>query len=71
MAKKLTQVEVIKRHLQSGKTITSLQAFKKWGITRLSAIIWTLRNEHGLFVRDETVVVQSRWQPTSVARYSL
>ncbi len=68
---KLTQAEVVKRYLQSGKSITQLQAFKKWGITRLSAIIWKLRNECGIFIRDENVVVSSRFGSANIKRYSL
>ncbi len=33
------------RHLQSGRSITSFEAFTKYHITRLSAVIWILRND--------------------------
>ena len=41
--KKLTQKERIKRWLISGKTISSFQAFNKFGITRLAARCFELR----------------------------
>lgn len=37
------QTKRVLEYLQSGKTLTSKQAFDKWGITRLSAIIFNLR----------------------------
>ena len=39
----MNQVALVKEHLESGKTITSMEAFQKWGITRLSAKIFQLR----------------------------
>jgi len=69
--KKITQLEVVKRHLQSGKTLTSLQAFKKWGITRLSGVIYKLRNLCEMDIRSEYINVSTRWEHATVARYSL
>ena len=35
----------ILEYLKKNKSITSMEAFEKFGATRLSAIIYTLRNE--------------------------
>lgn len=42
---KNSQTMRVIEHLQSGKTLTSKQAFDKWGITRLSSIIFNLRKK--------------------------
>jgi hypothetical protein len=49
-----TQKEAILRHLQSGKTITPLEALNLYGCYRLGARIWDLRNE-GYVIRSESV----------------
>ena len=49
-----TQKEAILRHLQSGKTITPLEALNLYGCFRLGARIWDLRNE-GYVIRSESV----------------
>lgn len=41
--KKPTQTAVILKHLQSGKSITSMEAFHRYNATRLAAIIHSLR----------------------------
>ena len=41
-----TQINIVRKHLKKGKSITSLQAFKMANpITRLSSIIHRLRGE--------------------------
>ena len=40
---KMTQRLVVKQYLEEGNTLTSMEAFKKFGATRLSAIIFDLR----------------------------
>jgi len=49
-----TQKEAILRHLQSGKTITPLEALNLYGCYRLGARIWDLRDE-GYVIRSENV----------------
>ena len=49
-----TQKEAILRLLQSGKTITPLEALNLYGCYRLGARIWDLRNE-GYVIRSENV----------------
>ena len=49
---KNTQVEKVKQHLKDYLVITSWEAIQKYRITRLSAIIYILRNEHGMKINS-------------------
>ena len=40
-----SQKDLIRKHLESLGKITSMDAFKKYGITRLSAVIFSLREK--------------------------
>lgn len=40
-----TQSSYVLKELMSGKSVTSVQAFQKWGATRLSAIIFNIRKQ--------------------------
>lgn len=40
-----SQREIVLKHLTNYNTITSMEAFNHYGITRLSSIIFNLRNE--------------------------
>ena len=40
-----SQKDIILHHLMASQTITSQEAFTKYGVTRLSAIIFNLRRE--------------------------
>lgn len=50
MKKITTQIEQVRKHLKSGRAITTWQAIERYGITRLSAHIHTLRSE-GMAIR--------------------
>ena len=54
--KQITQRQVIRRHLCAGGTITTMEAFKQHGITRLPAIIHILRVKEKIPV--ETIRIQ-------------
>lgn len=41
--KRMTQTETVFNHLTTHKGITSMEAFELYGVTRLSAIIFSLR----------------------------
>lgn len=41
-----SQISAVERHLQEHKSITSLEAFRLYGATRLSAIIFVLRDRY-------------------------
>ena len=50
----------IKWHLQEKSTITSWEAIKDYGITRLSAIIFNLRKE-GYSIISKTDIVKNKF----------
>lgn len=45
MAKKISQQEMVLSHLQRWGSITSVKAFKRYGITRLAEYIRRLRED--------------------------
>lgn len=40
----MNKTQMVLNHLESGRSITSFEAFEAYGATRLSAIIFNLRN---------------------------
>ena len=65
------QTKAIYKHLASGKTITSMEAFELYGCTRLSAKIFNLR-KHGLDIETIDVETITRYgKPCRYAKYSL
>lgn len=64
--KKKTQNDVVLAWLKMGRKITTLEAFKKWGITRLAARCFELRKQ-GWDIKSETAGVNG----ANYARYSL
>ena len=44
----MSQIEQIKKHLQSGKTLTPLDALAAFGTFRLAARVLELKNRHGM-----------------------
>lgn len=70
MAKTSQEKEVLK-HLQTNKTITSMEAINLYGATRLSAIIYNLRKA-GYNIKTNTIVTKNRYgNPTPYAEYEL
>lgn len=68
----LTQEDLVMKHLQEHGSITSLDAIKLFGATRLSAIIYRLRHNRGLEITSEYEKVTTRYGfKTKVARYIL
>ncbi len=55
----MTQYNKVLKHLQH-KPITSMEAFEKYGITRLSAIIFNLRAD-GYDISSKTKKVKNRY----------
>lgn len=45
MGKRVTKMQQITKHLETRRSITSLEAIKYYGATRLSDIIFKLRNK--------------------------
>lgn len=57
--KRLTQYDVVLAHLKRYGKISSMSAFRHFGITRLSAIIFNLRKD-GYIIESETKTSTSR-----------
>ena len=49
-----SQVVKVYNWLNSGKTINPLTAMKRFNIFRLAAVIYRLRNDHGLKIETST-----------------
>ena len=73
MERTMTQTSEVKKYLKTHKRgITSKLAFELFGATRLSAIIYELRNRHGLNIVAEDKEVKTRYgRRTIVANYRL
>ena len=56
----ITQVGVVREHLERFGSITSLEAIKKYDITRLSAVIYILVHRDGLKLKKERIYTR-RW----------
>jgi len=65
--KRKTQKQLIKEYLQSGRSITPIEALEMLGSFRLGAIIFTLREE-GMPIKTEFVT--NRYK-TKFAKYTL
>ena len=69
MEKRITQTELIKKHLNRKGSITSWDAIKLYGCTRLSAKIYKLRNQ-GMKIKTEQVTKKNRyWYTVTFAKY--
>ena len=67
----MTQNQKILEHLQSGRTITQLDALNKYGCLRLSGRIFELR-QRGYKINTKTIAVRNRdGESAYVAEYSL
>ena len=69
---KNTYLYQVKRWLESGKSITSKQAIDEFGCTRLSAVIFVLKNEYQMPIEADKIPVKNRngrW--VEVAKYHL
>lgn len=61
---KTSQRDKIAAYLKAGNTITSMQAFRKFRITRLSGVIFTLIHDRGMKIKS--VEVQNKGSRYSV-----
>ena len=71
MAKKrLSQKDVVLQYLKTHKSITSLQAFEKWHITRLAAVIFDLRQlGYNIITAEQTT--ETKFGACTYAKYTL
>lgn len=60
MQKKITQEEMIRKHLNKKGSITSWEAIKLYGCTRLSSKIYDLRKE-GFKIKTDYVTKKNRY----------
>lgn len=69
----MTQTSEIKKYLETHKRgLTSMDAFNLFGATRLSAIVYQLRNVHGMNIITEDKIVKNRYgRPVTVCVYKL
>lgn len=69
--KKITQRERVLRYLQDNNSITSWEAIKEFGATRLSAIIFDLKRK-GYDFNEEWVTSNNRYgEPVTFKKYIL
>jgi len=67
----MNQVTAVKNYLESGKTLTSMEAFQMFGCTRLSDKIFRLRNK-GYVIHSITCECTNRYGDTTrFVRYRL
>ena len=52
---RVTQKSKIRAHLQSGQSITPIDALERYGCFRLAAIIHTLKNDYGMDIKTELI----------------
>ena len=71
MKKNKSQTSEIISHLRKYKSITSMEAIKKYGATRLSGIIYVLK-ERGFGIETELKEVKNRYEHiTRISVYHL
>ena len=69
---KMTKTKAVLLHLEQYGSITSWEAIKEYGATRLSAIIYNLRYKYGLNIETENVEFIDRYGTHSdYAKYIL
>jgi len=67
----MTQTQAVLDILKSGDSISSLEAFQEFGITRLSAIIFNLRKK-GYVITSDNIKTTNRFGGTvTFSRYRL
>ena len=68
----VSQTKLVLQHLIEHGNITSYEAIKLYGATRLSAIIHTLRHRDGYIITTTFETVTTRYGiKTKIARYKL
>ena len=66
----MTHKERVLRFMQDFGSITSLEAIKEFGNTRLSASIWQLRHKDGIEIDSITETSKNRYgEDTHFSRY--
>lgn len=68
---RVSQKTKVLNHLQNHRCITSMEAFAKYGVTRLSAIIFNLRKEDYLIKTTSVTRRNQEGNSCTYAEYSL
>ena len=72
MQNKMTKTKAVLLHLEQYGNITSWEAIKEYGATRLSAIIFNLRHKYDMNIVSEMVEFKDRYgTKTNYAKYVL
>lgn len=67
---KMTKTKAVLQHLEEFGNITSWEAIKEYGATRLSAIIFNLRHRYDMNIENETIDFVDRYgNHSSFAKY--
>lgn len=67
-----TNKELVLDHLKTYGSITTWQAITDYGITRLSAAIWTLKHKDNINIKDHfKTVTTRRGYKTNIKVYTL
>ena len=67
---KMTKTKAVLQHLEEFGNITSWEAIKEYGATRLSAIIFNLRHRYNMNIENETIDFVDRYgNHSSFAKY--
>lgn len=68
----MNKTKAVQMHLIEKGSITSWEAIKEYGATRLSSIIYNLRHTYGMQIISETVEFTDRFgSKSSFAKYIL
>jgi len=66
----MSQKQQVANYLQSGKSLTPIQALTKFGSLRLAAIIFNLKAD-GFKIKTELMNIGTKKKPRNVAKYSI
>jgi len=66
-----TQCKEVHDYMKTEGAITSLDAIQRFGITRLSAVIYDLINKHDVQIFRQTIQVPTRRGHTHVTEYAV
>lgn len=70
MAKRTTHIDRTLQYMQDFGSITSIDAFREFGNTRLSATIFEIRHRYGIPVKSKREVGKNRYgDKTEYVRY--
>ena len=68
----MTKTKAVLLHLEEFGSITSWEAIKEYGATRLSAIIYNLRHKYNLNIENEVIEFVDRYgRKANYAKYIL